>query len=176
MWSAEDLARHSVRDQGAGLTAEQVAEKIAEAAVRQQETREQLRAPVDQSPYAADPERLAELWEAKHTEWRRIAALMNASGWGTYDPDSDAEGSAWTRQRETRRQTALDKHAAWAKEQREAKEELRAHVWLPADVSRRLRAIAASTRLTPEQVLAELARHAELRDDGTLTITPFHPS
>ncbi|MFE7572245.1 hypothetical protein ACFU76_35775 [Streptomyces sp. NPDC057539] len=85
-----------------------------------------------------------------------------------------AASSAWARQRETRRQTVLGEHAARAQEQREAKEELRADVWLPADVSRRLRAIAARTRITPEQVLTELARHTELHDDGTLP--PFHPN
>lgn len=175
MWSGEDLARESARSQGSGLTAAQIVEKVAEASRREGETREQLRTPVDAGPYAADPEELAEPWAAKHAEWRRIAGLMDASGWEVYDPDQDAEGSAWAQEREARRKAALDRHAAWVNEQREAKDELRAQVWLPADVSRRLRAIAAGTRLTPEQVLAELARHAELRDDGTLTVAPFLP-
>ncbi|MGW0653260.1 hypothetical protein ACWD4T_31455 [Streptomyces umbrinus] len=173
MWSAEDLARESARGQGSGLTSAQIAEKVGEAAVRERETQEQLRAPVDREPYATDPEELAELWAAKHTEWRRIAALMEASGWQAYAPDQDNDGAAWASEREARRQTALAGHAAWAKEQQDATDELRAQVWLSADVSRRLRAIAAGSRLTPEQVLAELARHAELRDDGTLTVTPF---
>ncbi|MFF2515762.1 hypothetical protein [Streptomyces sp. NPDC058086] len=38
--------------------------------------------------------------------------------------------------------------------QQEAKDELRAKVWLPADASRRLRAVAAGAGLSPEQVLA----------------------
>lgn len=144
-------------------------------AIRERETQQQLRAPADREPYASDPEELAELWTAKHAEWRRIARLVEASGWASYDPEQDEQGTDWAQERTERRQNALDGHGAWMKERQDAKEELRAQVWLSADVSRHLRAIAASTRLTPEQVLAELARHAELRDDDTLMVAPFRP-
>ncbi|MET9463130.1 hypothetical protein ABZY05_50685 [Streptomyces canus] len=69
IWDARDLARDTVRRQGAGLSAVEVAAKIEEAAARRRETREQSDgAPVDRGPYASDPRELAELWEAKHAE------------------------------------------------------------------------------------------------------------
>lgn len=43
MWSAKDVARASVRRQGAGLSAD----KVAEAARRERETQEQVDSPVD---------------------------------------------------------------------------------------------------------------------------------
>ncbi|CAM5468400.1 hypothetical protein SGRIM119S_07119 [Streptomyces griseorubiginosus] len=46
MWAVQDVARDAVRRQGVGLDREQVADKVAEAARRERETREQLRAPV----------------------------------------------------------------------------------------------------------------------------------
>jgi hypothetical protein len=46
---------------------------------------------------------------------------------------------------------------------------------LSADPSRRLRAIAARTGLRPEHLLAQLADHARLTDDGTLVVAPFAP-
>ncbi|WP_449352097.1 hypothetical protein [Streptomyces shaanxiensis] len=57
----------------------------------------------------------------------------------------------------------------------DARDELKAQVWLPADISRRLRAICARTGLTPEQILAQLADHVQLNDDGTLTAGSFTP-
>ncbi|MEU6183567.1 hypothetical protein [Streptomyces coeruleorubidus] len=59
------------------------------------------------------------------------------------------------------------------KERQDAKEELRAQIWLPADTSRRLRAIATRAGLRPEQVLAQLADHAMMHEDGSLTVAPF---
>ncbi len=70
----------------------------------------------------------------------------------------------------------MDRHAAWFKERQEAKDELRAQVWLRADVSRRLRAIAARAGLSAEQVLAQLAHHAQMHNDGTVAVEPFTPS
>ncbi|MEU0730653.1 hypothetical protein [Streptomyces sp. NPDC006140] len=61
-------------------------------------------------------------------------------------------------------------------ERQDAKEELRAQIWLPADTSRRLRAIATRAGLRPEQVLAQLADHAVLNDDGSLTVASLHPT
>ncbi|MCX4561767.1 hypothetical protein OHA02_37025 [Streptomyces phaeochromogenes] len=52
---------------------------------------------------------------------------------------------------------------------------MKAQVWLPADVSRRLRAIAAHTGLEPEQVLAQLADRVRMDDDGALTVDAFTP-
>jgi cytidylate kinase len=49
----------------------------------------------------------------------------------------------------------------------------RAQVWLSADVSRRLRAIAARAGLSAEQVLAQLADQARMNDDGRVTVEAF---
>ncbi|MGP4048818.1 hypothetical protein [Streptomyces sp. 2A115] len=64
--------------------------------------------------------------------------------------------------------------AAWEKERQDARDELKAQVWLPADNSRRLRAIAARTGLGPEQ-LAQLADRVRMDDDGALTGDAFTP-
>ncbi|MFF8235053.1 hypothetical protein [Streptomyces caelestis] len=152
-----------------------MAQKVTEAARRERETRQQSGVPAGREPYAGDPEELAELWGAKHTEWRRIAALLQTTGQEAYDPAQDAQGTAWAKEREARRQGARDRHAAWVKERQEAKEELRTQIWLPADTSRRLRTIATQAGLRPEQVLAQLADHAMLNNDGSLTVAPFTP-
>ncbi|MFD5429977.1 hypothetical protein [Streptomyces sp. NPDC127084] len=176
MWGAEDVARASVRRQGAGLSAAQVADKVAEAARRERETSAQLDSPVaDPGPYATDPEDLAEQWAARHTEWRRVAALIDTCGWPAYDPGQDVQGSQWARERDELRTGARTRHAAWQQERQDARDELRTEVWLAADPSRRLRAVAARTGLRPEHLLAQLADHARLNDDGTLTIDPFTP-
>jgi hypothetical protein len=52
---------------------------------------------------------------------------------------------------------------------------LKAQVWLSADVSRRLRAIADRSGLRPEQVLAQLADRVRIDEDGALTIDAFTP-
>ncbi|UJB46276.1 hypothetical protein [Streptomyces sp. A1-5] len=76
--------------------------------MREQQTQRQLREPEgDQGPFTADPEELAELWVAKHIEWRRIAALLETTGAPVYVPEGDVEGSGWAREREERRQTVL---------------------------------------------------------------------
>ncbi|MDQ1041612.1 hypothetical protein QFZ75_008114 [Streptomyces sp. V3I8] len=62
------------------------------------------------------------------------------------------------------------------KERQDARDELTARVWLNADVSRRLRAIAARTGLQPEQVLAQLADRVRMDDTGALTVDTFTPS
>ncbi|MFJ6393911.1 hypothetical protein ACIQJT_40770 [Streptomyces sp. NPDC091972] len=179
MWSPEDVARAAVRRQGEGLDQGQVASKVAEAARREQETREQLRTSAASlsglDGLREDPERLAAVWTARHTEWRRVAALMEQEGWPVYAPEQDVKGSEWAQKRDTARDGALARQAAWQKERQDARDELQAHVWLPADASRRLRAIAARTGLTPEQILAQLAEHVRLTEDGALTAGPFTP-
>ncbi|AUA17253.1 hypothetical protein GTZ89_26390 [Streptomyces sp. SID8382] len=69
----------------------------------------------------------------------------------------------------------MDRHAAWVRERRDAKDELRTQIWLSADTSRRLRAIAARAGLQPEQILAQLADHAQIDKDGTVVVAPFTP-
>ncbi|MFD5390785.1 hypothetical protein ACFWMG_38860 [Streptomyces sp. NPDC127074] len=152
-----------------------MADKVAEAARRERETQQQMDAPAEGGPFATDPEYLAKLWAAKHAEWRRIAALLETSAKQVYDPEQDPQGVAWAQERETRRQDTLDRHTAWAKERQDAQDELRAQVWLPADTSRRLRAIAARAGLQPEQVLAQLADHVRMNDDGAMMVAPFTP-
>ncbi|MYT29117.1 MULTISPECIES: hypothetical protein [unclassified Streptomyces] len=61
------------------------------------------------------------------------------------------------------------------KERQDAKDELRTQVWLPADTSRRLRAIAERAGLRPEQILAQLAEHAVLGDDGAVSVARCIP-
>ncbi|MGX9890543.1 hypothetical protein [Streptomyces sp. NPDC002276] len=171
------MARDSVRRQGEGLNAAQVADKVAEAARRERETSTQSDSPVvDPGPYVADPGELAELWAARHAEWRRVAALVGVRGWSVYDPEQDVQGSQWARERGERRAGALARHAAWRQERQDARDELRTEVWLAAEPGRRLRVIAARTGLRPEQLLAQLADHARLNDDGTLAIEPFTPA
>ncbi|WP_413754892.1 hypothetical protein [Streptomyces sp. MMBL 11-3] len=46
---------------------------------------------------------------------------------------------------------------------------------LNADTGRRLRAIAARTRLSCEQILAQLADHVRIDDTGALTVHTFTP-
>ncbi|MFF5011542.1 hypothetical protein ACFY3G_53410 [Streptomyces phaeochromogenes] len=58
-------------------------------------------------------------------------------------------------------------------ERQDASDELKAQVWLSADVSRRLHAIGARTSLEPEQVLAQLADRVRMDDNGTLTVDAF---
>ncbi|MDQ0955943.1 cytidylate kinase [Streptomyces phaeochromogenes] len=65
--------------------------------------------------------------------------------------------------------------AAWQMERQDARDELKAQVWLSADVSRRLRVIAARTGLEPEQVLAQLADRVRMDDDGVLAVDAFTP-
>ncbi|MGA5454873.1 hypothetical protein ACPCVO_50865 [Streptomyces umbrinus] len=60
-------------------------------------------------------------------------------------------------------------------ERQDARDELKTQLWLSADVSRRLRAIATRTGLEPEQVLAQLADQVRMDDDGALTVDPFTP-
>ncbi|MDT0493714.1 hypothetical protein RM717_24745 [Streptomyces griseus] len=177
IWSSEDLARDLVRrNSTGGLTLAQVTEAVSEAASREQETRKELRSPSSrvQEPFAWDPEELAERWAARHTEWRRIQALMQASGWGTYKPEQDVEGTLWAQEREERRAGFLARHAA---DREQAADGLRADIWLSARAGRLIRALAARTGLTPDQVVAQITENAVLSDDGTVTVSvpPFTP-
>ncbi|MFE3770921.1 hypothetical protein [Streptomyces sp. NPDC059122] len=178
IWSREDLARDVVRRQGNGMSAAQVAEKVAEAAVRERETAEQLRSPgwVEREPYGPDPEELAEDWAARHAEWRRVQTLVEASGWETYEPGRDSASSAWAAEREARRAQALAAHAAHQERRREAADELHTEVWLSAGPSRRLRALASRAGLTPQEILAQLAERMIVGEDGTVSVQPFRPS
>jgi len=62
MWSVQDVARDQVRRQADGLDVAAVAEKVAEAAVREQETAEQLRGNGSFYAFEMDRERLAAIW------------------------------------------------------------------------------------------------------------------
>lgn len=85
------------------------------------------------------------------------------------------QGSTWARERDAQREGALARRAAWQRERQDSRDELKAQVWLSADVSRRLRAIAARTGFEPEQVLAQLADRVRMDDDGALTVDAFTP-
>lgn len=95
--------------------------------------------------------------------------------WPTYSTEQDVQGSTWARERDAQREGALARRAAWQMEQQDARDELKTQVWLPADASRRLRAIAARTGFSPEQVLAQLADQVRMNDDGALTVDTFTP-
>ncbi|ROQ72520.1 hypothetical protein EES39_40965 [Streptomyces sp. ADI92-24] len=178
MWCADDVARDVVRRQGAGLSAAEVLGKVAEAAVRERETAGGLTGWARQSSSELsyeDPQHLAEVWKARHAEWRRVRDWIAAAGTAAYDPEQDSVGSAWARERVERRAAALTGHAAWMAQRRGAKDELRAEVWLDASTGRRLRAVAEGAGLAAEQVLAQLAQHVVLGPDGTLSVPPFTP-
>ncbi|MFH0240845.1 hypothetical protein ACGRHY_00005 [Streptomyces sp. HK10] len=176
MWSAQDVARDQVRCQANGLDAAAVAEKVAEAAVRERETAEQLRGNGSFYEFEMDRERLAVVWLAKHAEWRRVRDLMAALGWGVYEPEQDIQGSVWAREREERLAGALAAQAASGERGREGADELRAEVWLSVASSRLVRAVAYRAGLPPSQVLAQLAERIVIGEDGTVSVPPFTPS
>ncbi|WP_399554288.1 hypothetical protein [Streptomyces anulatus] len=175
IWTPEDVARDQVRRQAAGMTVHQVGQAVDTAVVRVRETREELRSPVSRGEFAPDPEELADRWAALLTEWRRVSAHLAASGAGVYDGDQDEKGSAWAREREERRTTALRNHAAWTEQQREKRDELCAELWLGAAAGRRVRAVAARAGLTPNEILAQLAGRVTVDDDGAVSVAPFTP-
>ncbi|MFD0068855.1 hypothetical protein ACFV99_37145 [Streptomyces sp. NPDC059944] len=157
MWSSEDKARETVRRQGRGLSLSQVAKKVAEAVMRVRETGQQAASPGDWGEMGGDPAELARVWEARLEE------------------SQDHQGTIWAGEREQRRRDALTRQEGWLAQQRDAQDELRVDQWLAADVSRRIRAIAARAGLGPEQVLAQLAEHARANDRGMVTVEPFLP-
>lgn len=176
MWSAQDVARDQVRRQANGLGILAVAEKAAEAAVREREAAEQLRRGGSFSEFEGDPEGLADICAAKHAEWRRVRDLMAAAGWGAFEADQDHQGSKWAQEREERREGALAARAAFEARRREEADELRAELWLSAAPSRLIRAVADRAGLKPAQVLAQLAERVVVSQDGTVSVPPFTPS
>ncbi|MFJ5803683.1 hypothetical protein [Streptomyces decoyicus] len=178
IWSSEDVARDVVRRQGAGMSVVRVAEAVAQAAVRERETAEEPRSPrpVERGLVASDPAELAAMWAARHAEWRRVQALMAASGWAVYEPERDSAGSAWAAEREARREQALAAHAAFQEQRREAADEVRAEVWVGAGPGRLLRQAAARAGMTPQEVLEQLASRVVVREDGAVSVEPFIPS
>ncbi|MER7978325.1 hypothetical protein [Streptomyces sp. NPDC095817] len=174
MWSSEDKARDTVRRQGRGLSAGQLAEKVAEAVVRVRETRQQAASFAGKGEYGGDPVELALLWQARLTEWERVAAVVELAGHRAYAPGQDREGSLWAEEREQRRMEALARHEGWIA-QRQDEEELGVGLWLSGDVSGRLRIMAARADLTPDQVVAQLAEYARMNDDGLVAVEPFLP-
>ncbi|MCY0954096.1 hypothetical protein [Streptomyces sp. H27-S2] len=175
MWSAEDVARDSVRRQGDGLTGVVVAERVAEAAVRERETERALLGGAF-SEYGSEPERLAVVWAAKHREWQRVSLMMDTSGWDAYEPERDVQGSVWERERDERRQGVLSGHAAQLARRQDERDELRTELWLSAGSSRLIRAAAARAGLRPVEVLAQLAERVVVGEDGTVSVPPFSPS
>ncbi|MEI7029620.1 hypothetical protein [Streptomyces pratensis] len=176
MWSAEDVARDSVRRQGDGLTAAEVAERVAEAAVRERETAEQVLLGGAFSECESEPERLAGVWAAKHVEWRRVRDLMTCGGWSAYEPERDAPGSEWAQERDERRQAVLSEHAAHLARQRDQRDELRTELWLSAGPGRLIRAAADRAGLSPDEILAQLAERVVVSEDGTVSVPPFSPA
>ncbi|MFD9584894.1 hypothetical protein ACFWBM_09465 [Streptomyces sp. NPDC059980] len=115
------------------------------------------------------------MWEARLEERRRVAALLESEGQATYEPAQDRQGTLWAGEREQRRRDALTRQEGWLAQQRDEQDELRTELWLAADVSQRLRAIAGRAGISPEQVLAQLAEHARINDSGMVTVEPFLP-
>ncbi|WP_239481905.1 hypothetical protein [Streptomyces sp. CS014] len=169
------MARDQVRRQAAGRTTHQVQQAVDTAVVRVRETREELRSPAPRGEFAPDPQELADRWAALLTEWQRVAAHLIASGAGLYDGNQDETGSAWAREREKRRATALRNHAAWTEQQRQARDELHAEFWLSAPAGRRIRAAAARAGMSPNEILARLAERVTVDDDGAVSVAPFTP-
>ncbi|MGA5343934.1 hypothetical protein ACPCK3_33720 [Streptomyces griseoincarnatus] len=176
MWSAQDVARDQVRRQADGLDVAAVSEKVAEAAVRERETAERLRGNGSFYAFDMDRERLAVIWLARHAEWRRVRDLMTAVGWGVYEPELDAQGSVWAREREERSSSALTAQAALGERRGEEADELRAEVWLSAASSRLVRTVSGRTGLRPSEVLDQLVERIVVSEDGTVSVPPFTPS
>ncbi|MCX4920214.1 hypothetical protein [Streptomyces sp. NBC_00687] len=149
--------------------------QVAEAVVRVQETREQAASPGGWGELGGDPAELARVWVARLEEWQRVAALLESEDHATYEPSQDQQGTLWAGEREQRRREALTRQEGWLAQQRDAEDELRVDLWLAADVSRRIRAVAARAGLGPEKVLAQLAEHARANDLGMVTVEPFLP-
>ncbi|MFD3720065.1 hypothetical protein [Streptomyces sp. NPDC058674] len=175
MRNAYDVARDSVRRQGDGLAGGVVAERVAEAEVREREAERALAGGAFFG-CGSDPERLAAVWAAKHREWRRVGLLMEASGWDAYEPERDVQGSDWARERDERRQGVLSAHAAQLARRQDERDELRAELWLSAGPGRLIRAAAARAGLRPVEVLAQLAERVVVGEDGTVSVPPFSPS
>ncbi|MGW8768360.1 hypothetical protein ACWGN5_38445 [Streptomyces sp. NPDC055815] len=178
IWSPQDVARDSVRRQAAGLDAEQIADKVAEAAERERETARDARrgmVPETDLLVAVDPQRLAETWAAKHTEWRRIQDLLAVASASVYDPDADATGTGWEHERATYRQQHLAAAEAHQARRREEASAITPQLWLTAAQAAPVRQAAARTGLTLEQILIQLAARIETGPDGTLSVPPFHP-
>ncbi|MET8616145.1 hypothetical protein [Streptomyces misionensis] len=175
MWSAQDVARDQVRRQAKGLDVAAVAGKVAEAAVRERETADQVRRGGSFSELS-DPERLAAVWAAKHEEWQRVRDLMVQAGWAVYEPERDVQGSQWAQERGERRESALAARDAFEARRREAAGELRTEVWLSAGPSRLIRAAADRAGVAPFQLLAQLAERVVVNEDGAVSVPPFTPS
>ncbi|MFI8944338.1 hypothetical protein [Streptomyces syringium] len=151
-------------------------QRVEEAAGRERETKEQARSGGGFSELGPDPERVAEVWAAKHVEWRRVSDLMVQNGWGVYEPERDVQGSGWAREREERRQALLSAQTAAEARRREARDEVRAELWLSAGPGQLIRAAAAQAGLRPAEVLAQLAERVVVDADGTVSVPPFTPS
>lgn len=181
IWNAQDVARDAVRRQGSGMSVEQVEAAVAEATVREEETRQELHAP---SPagggglrlVAEDPQRLAQVWEARHAEWRRVQEWMASRGAALYEPELDGVGSGWAAEREQRRASALRAHADWSERRREERDQVQAELWLSAGAGRVVRAAAGQAGITVHEALAQLAERVVLGEDGTVSVAPFTPS
>ncbi|MFD6660656.1 hypothetical protein ACFWEB_36590 [Streptomyces parvus] len=169
------MARDQVRRQAAGMTAHQVARAVDTAVVRVRETREELRSPAPRGEFGPDRQELADPWAALLSECQRVTAHLVASGAGLYDGDQDETGSAWAREREERRATALENHAAWTEQQRQRRDELHAEFWVRAPAGRRVRTAAARAGLSPNEILARLAERVTVDDDGAVSVAPFTP-
>ncbi|MFF5505903.1 hypothetical protein [Streptomyces roseolus] len=179
IWSPQDVARDAVRRQAAGLDVTQVAENVAEAARRKRETSAEVRrAPwtdTGTALVAADPHRLAETWSAKHTEWQRIHTLLQTTGHTLYEPDDDATGTQWAREREDYRQERLAAFAAHREQRRREGAATIVQLWLTTDQAGPLQHAADRAGLTLERLLAHLAARVEADPDGTLFVPAFHP-
>ncbi|MFE9174492.1 hypothetical protein ACFYNZ_34525 [Streptomyces kebangsaanensis] len=101
---------------------------------------------------------------------------MTVAGWSVYEPERDAQGSVWAREREERLAGALAAQAAFGERRGEEADELRAEVRLSAASSRLVRVVAGRTGLRPSEVLAQLAERIVVGEDGTVSVPPFTPS
>ncbi|MEV8413117.1 hypothetical protein AB0P45_05785 [Streptomyces niveus] len=176
MWSAQHVARDQVRRQADVLDIPTVEKAITEAAVRERESAEQSRRGGSFSEFETDPERLADIWAAKHAEWRRVRDLMVAASWGAYGPEGDTQGSKWAQDRAKQRENALAEAAAFTARRREEADELRMELWLSAAPSRLIRTVAECAGLQPAQVLAQLAERIVVSEDGSVSVPPFSPN
>ncbi|MFE5797017.1 hypothetical protein ACFQ8C_31180 [Streptomyces sp. NPDC056503] len=178
IWSPQDVARDFVRRHAAGLDAQDIARKVAEAAQRKRETAADARHGTRPSEGLVgldiDPQLLADSWAAKHVEWRRVQALLAASGRPVYAPADDEAGSRWAREREQHHEQRLAAAAAHREQLREERSAAAFQLRLTADTAAPLYQAAARLGLTPQQVLAHLAARVETGHDGSLSVPAFH--
>ncbi|MEV4436205.1 hypothetical protein [Streptomyces sp. NPDC049585] len=78
-------------------------------------------------------------------------------------------------ERDERRRQALERHAAFMEQRRQAVHEVDTWVRLSAGAGRLAREAAERAGMRPEEVLAQLVERVAVDADGTVSVPPFTP-